>query len=65
MWLKNPEKLTDAQRAKLDKLKECDLDTAKAYRMRLIWQENWKKSSDHKAPSNFIPLYPQHNELVF
>ncbi|MFB6367912.1 ISL3 family transposase [Paenibacillus elgii] len=42
MWLKNPENLTAAQQATLDKLKDCDLDTAKAYRMRLILQEIYR-----------------------
>nr|WP_256872311.1 MULTISPECIES: transposase [unclassified Paenibacillus] len=35
MWLKNPENLTAAQIENMAKLKDCDLDTAKAYRMRL------------------------------
>ena len=42
MWLKNPENLTAAQQETMAKLKDCDLDTAKAYRMRLILQEIYR-----------------------
>lgn len=42
LWLKNPENLTDSQKETMAKLKDCDLDTAKAYRMRLILQEIYK-----------------------
>lgn len=42
MWLKNPENLTAAQKETMAKLKDCDLDTAKAYRMRLILQEIYR-----------------------
>lgn len=42
MWLKNPENLTAAQQEIMVKLKDCDLDTAKAYRMRLILQEIYR-----------------------
>ncbi len=42
LWLKNPENLTDSQKKTMAKLKDCDLDTAKAYRMRLILQEIYK-----------------------
>jgi transposase len=39
IWLKNERNLTKEQKKTLDKLKDCELDTAKAYRMRLILQE--------------------------
>lgn len=39
IWLKNEENLTTAQKEKLDKLKDCELDTAKAYRMRWCLQK--------------------------
>lgn len=39
IWLKNESKLTESQKETLDKLKDCELDTVKAYRMRLILQE--------------------------
>lgn len=42
MWLKNPENLTVAQQETMAKLKDCDLDTAKAYRMRLILQKIYR-----------------------
>lgn len=42
MWLKNPQNLTPAQKETMAKLKDCDLDTAKAYRMRLILQEIYR-----------------------
>lgn len=42
LWLKNPENLTAAQKETMAKLKDCDLDTAKAYRMRLILQEIYR-----------------------
>ncbi|RAU90750.1 ISL3 family transposase [Paenibacillus sp. YN15] len=42
LWLKNPDNLTDSQKETMAKLKDCDLDTAKAYRMRLILQEIYR-----------------------
>lgn len=39
IWLKNPENLTKNQKEQLAKLKDCELDTAKAYRMKLCLQE--------------------------
>jgi transposase len=39
LWLKNEKNLTKEQKETLGKLKDCELDTAKAYRMRLILQE--------------------------
>lgn len=39
IWLKNENNLTKNQKEMLDRLKDCNLDTAKAYRMRLTMQE--------------------------
>lgn len=39
IWLKNEKNLTKKQKEELDRLKDSDLDTAKAYRMRIILQE--------------------------
>lgn len=53
LWLKNPANLTDSQRETMDKLKECDLETAKAYRMRLILQEIYR------YPASIAPMVLQ------
>lgn len=50
LWLKNPENLTAAQRETMSKLKDCELDTAKAYRMRLILQEIYR------YPASMAPM---------
>ncbi len=42
IWLKNEQNLTQAQKESLDKLKDCELETTKAYRMRLILQEIYR-----------------------
>lgn len=42
IWLKNEKNLTTGQKEKLDKLKDCELDTMKAYRMRVILQDIFK-----------------------
>ena len=42
IWLKNEINLTKEQKETLDKLKDCELDTVKAYRMRLVLQEIYK-----------------------
>lgn len=42
IWLKNENNLTQSQKETLAKLKDCELDTAKAYRMRLILQEIYR-----------------------
>lgn len=39
LWLKNEQNLSKEQKQLLDKLKDCDLDTAKAYRMKISLQE--------------------------
>lgn len=42
IWLKNEKNLTDKQRETFDRLKDCNLDTAKAYRMRVTLQEIYR-----------------------
>lgn len=42
IWLKNEKNLTPGQKETLDKLKDCELDTMKAYRMRVILQDIFK-----------------------
>jgi transposase len=44
LWLKNQEKLNQNQREKMLKLKEMNLKTARAYRIKISIQELWKKS---------------------
>jgi transposase len=39
IWLKNEKNLTASQKEKLAKLKDCHLDTAKAYRMKLAFYQ--------------------------
>jgi transposase len=53
LWLKNPENLTESQQETMAKLKDCDLDTAKAYRMRLILQEIYR------YPASIAPMVLQ------
>jgi transposase len=50
LWLKNPENLTAAQQETMSKLKDCELDTAKAYRMRLVLQEIYR------YPASIAPM---------
>lgn len=45
-WLKNEKNLTKKQKEDLDRLKDCDLDTAKAYRMRISFQELFQYPAD-------------------
>lgn len=46
IWLKNPKNLTNTQKEMLEKLKDCELETAKAYRMRLILQKIYQYPTD-------------------
>lgn len=41
IWLKNPSNLTTSQRATIDRLKERNLKTVRAYHLRLNFQEFW------------------------
>ena len=42
LWLKNPENLTEKQRIKLKSIKEQDLETVRAYSIRLAIQKLWE-----------------------
>jgi len=42
LWLKNPQNLSDKQQASLDNLSELNLQTARAYQMRLNLQEIYR-----------------------
>jgi transposase len=42
IWLKNEANLNKAQKETLTKLKDCEMDTAKAYRMRICLQEIYR-----------------------
>ncbi len=42
IWLKNPENLTEKQRIKLKSIKEQDLETVRAYSIRLAIQKLWE-----------------------
>lgn len=53
IWLKNPQNLTKSQKETLDKLKDCELDTAKAYRMKLCLQEVFQ------YPTSIAPMVLQ------
>lgn len=53
IWLKNEQNLTPAQKEKLDKLKDCELDTAKAYRMR------WCLQKIYQYPPSIAPAVLQ------
>jgi len=43
-WLKNEENLTEKQESKFAKLKDMDLATGRAYRMKISLQNMWTKS---------------------
>lgn len=45
VWLKNQENLTEKQKDKYDKLKDLDLATGRAYRMKLSLQKMFTKSA--------------------
>lgn len=50
IWLKNENNLTAEQKKALDKLKDCDLQAAKAYRMKICLQEIFR------YPSSIAPM---------
>ncbi|SDX99581.1 Transposase [Evansella caseinilytica] len=50
IWLKNEENLTEKKKETLEKLKDCELDTAKAYRMRLVLQQIYR------YPASIAPM---------
>ena len=47
IWLKNPVNLTNKQREQFDSLSELNLMTAKAYQIKLNFQEFWNQSVDN------------------
>ena len=53
IWLKNEVNLTAEQKRTLDKLKDCELQTTKAYRMKICLQELFR------YPSSIAPMVLQ------
>lgn len=49
IWLKNPENLSDKQQASLDNLTQLNLQTARAYQMRLNLQEIYRTPDSLRA----------------
>ena len=53
LWRKNPENLTDGQRQRLEKIKDKNLCTGKAYQMRLVLQDIYRSPDAHTARHRF------------
>jgi transposase len=53
LWRKNPENLTDQQQTRLDKIKDKNLCTAKAYQMRLVLQDIYRSANVATARHRF------------
>jgi transposase len=53
LWRKNPENLTDQERARLAKIKDKNLCTAKAYQMRLVLQDIYRSANATTARHRF------------
>lgn len=53
IWLKNENNLNEEQKKSLDKLKDCELETAKAYRMKVCLQEVFR------YPASIAPMVLQ------
>jgi transposase len=51
LWLKNPQNLSQRQRAQLDSLSGSNLKTGRAYRMRLAFQEFYTQPAGQAAAS--------------
>ncbi len=49
LWRKNPENLTDKEQARLVKIKDKNLATAKAYQMRLVLQDIYRSAEARTA----------------
>lgn len=47
LWLKNPENLTNKQRKQFNSLSDLNLMTAKAYQIKLNFQEFWNQSAEN------------------
>jgi transposase len=53
LWRKNPENLTDQEQARLAKIKDKNLATAKAYQMRLVLQDIYRSAEATTARHRF------------
>jgi transposase len=53
LWRKNPENLTDQEQARLAKIQDKNLCTAKAYQMRLVLQDIYRSSDATAARHRF------------
>ena len=51
LWRKNPENLTESEAARLAKIDQNSLRTAKAYQMRLVLQDIYRSPTAPGAPS--------------
>jgi transposase len=56
LWRKNPENLTDAQQERLAQIKNKNLITAKAYQMRLVFQDIYR-SADATAARHRLKVW--------
>jgi transposase len=54
IWRKNPENLTEKERARLEKLDQENLATAKAYQMRLCLQDIYRMEHVQQAKARFL-----------
>ena len=52
-WRKNPENLTDKEKDRMDKIKDKNLCTAKAYQMRLVLQDIYRSADAATARHRF------------
>lgn len=53
LWRKNPENLTDHEQARLAKIEQKNLGTAKAYQMRLVLQDIYRSATATEAGRRF------------
>jgi transposase len=53
IWRKNPENLTEQEQSRMDKIKDKNLCTAKAYQMRLVLQDIYQVSEMSTAKRRF------------
>jgi transposase len=53
LWRKNPENLTDHEQARLAKIEQKSLCTAKAYQMRLVLQDIYRSATTTEAGRRF------------
>lgn len=73
LWRKNPENLTDQEQARLAKIKDKNLYTAKAYQMRLVLQDIYRSAEATTAKRRFqvwirwvrwVARFYQHNVFI-